>query len=578
MKQRQKVTHLWPLLLPFLLLWTVWAGYLGVTALTPAEWSDPTIAWAEEWADPRHFSLDDTGTRLVALLPYEGESDTSRPIAVSEKIGGLWQEPIILANNAFYSQDTWQWFPHTAYPVISGDGQTIAYAGYTGSTYAPYVAYRQNDGTWSQPISVTTGLDDVHYWLTLSGDGQTLAFSDYPFATTQHIYVVTRTVNSPSWSMPVRVTPLEGDFAGGWMPALGTDGQQLVYLRQGRVMWTTLLDGVWQPPQPLTNNEAETYEAEYPQISRDGRSVYYWLVKLVPIDTGYMRTEQDLYVLRRQGTIWGESEKVTAVPLVPSGILDGPAAANETATRFVYSRPITESDPLDGTMIINMADLELAEWGDDGWQGTRLLAANGFGNMNHWPRLTPDGLSLLFAGGTRYVGGSTQVNNALWEMSTAVSPPPRPLPSRTTAVVPPSGGSLFSEIDQTMYDFGENAFTQTVTVTHQYEPVLSSVPAGLASLNGFRVTAVDTLGEFVQPNRPVSITVSYGELPPGPTIPGTHRLYGFNNAEHSWYPIPTVEGGDDAETRTMSGQLAYFSRFAILGETNQQFLPFISRP
>lgn len=550
-------------------------SHFAVTALAPTDWSDETLVLSSGY--PHYASMSDDGQQVVALLPYSGENDNSRHVVLVAKLGGVWQAPVVLANNGRYSDDAMQWLPQRTHPVISGDGQTVVYVGYTGETFAPYMVTRQANGTWSPPTLIPTGLPNVHYWLSLSRDGHTLALSDYDLWDTQHIYVLTR--HGQSWSTPVRVTNSEGVISGGGMPSLSADGRRLVYLQNARATFTEQVAGVWQPPIQLTANQWSEYTVEFPQMSRDGRSIFYFLVKKEPTQTGYVVVAQDLYVLRRTAGVWGMPEKVTQTPTVPTLAYDGPAAANEQATRFIYTRPITEPDPFDPeVMTINKTSLEWAEWHETGWQQTVLVEATVYGDMNGWPLLTPKGQTLLLTGGKRQGENQMLYQAALWQKETAILPPVLPLPLRTTAVIPPTGGSLFSEIDQTSYSFGHNTFTQTVTITHDHEPVVPYVPTGWASLSGFRVTAVDTSGEFIQPNRPVSITVSYGELPPGPTIPGTHRLYGFNNAEHSWYPIPTAAVEDDAETRIMSGQLAYFSRFAILGETNQQFLPFISRP
>ena len=67
-------------------------------------WSTPTILYPEVWPDPLYFSVSDNGARLVALLPASGSDDNSRHIVTSELIGGVWQEPVVIAQNGAYSE------------------------------------------------------------------------------------------------------------------------------------------------------------------------------------------------------------------------------------------------------------------------------------------------------------------------------------------------------------------------------------------------------------------------------------------------------------------------------------------
>lgn len=549
----------------------VWSA----VAISSTNWSEETLVsipgdFSYISVNPLYASMSDDGTRAVALLPYSGDGDDNRYIVVSEKVGGVWQEQVVVATNGWYSHDSYQHMPQRTHPVISGDGQTIVYVGHTGETFAPYMITRQPDG-WSAPTLIATGLANVHYWISLSQDGHTLAVSSYVFLGTSHIYALTWSENG--WSPPLQVTPDEPPLRGGSRPSLSADGHKLAYTRNNQLIFTEWVEGSWLPPQQLTDYPHLDYErVEFPQMSGDGQAIYYWLVRHVPEGNALVRKSQDLYIMRRSGGEWQEAEKVTDVPTKPSHILDGPAAANETATRFIYTRPITEIDPFHGNPVIHAAQLEWSEWSEEGWQTTTLVPV-GHGGMNRWPRLSPDGLILLFKGGTRYTDDGQQMSGMLLQISTAVPPPPRPLPVSITGEIGPEGGSLFSEIDQTRYTFAPGTFSDFVHVTHTFQPP-AFAPAGLAaSGHGFVVTAVysDT-NQPAQPTLPVTVTIDYGLTGHGSAIPGTLQLWRLEGS--GWLPLP---GEDDQAGRQLTAQISHFSQFAVFGDTHQTFLPVVVR-
>lgn len=540
-------------------------------AISPTDWSEETLVSipGSIFGFPIHPSLSNDGTRAVGLLPYSGDGDDNRHIVVSEKVGGIWQEQVVVATNGWYSHDSYQHMARRTYPVISGDGQTIVYVGHTGENFvfAPYMITRQPNG-WSTPTRIPTGLADVHYWISLSQDGHTLALGSYVYLGTSHIYVLTR--SGDSWSEPVRVTLDEYPLAGGGRPSLSADGHKLAYIQNRHLIFTEWIEGSWLPPQQLTNYQRHE-SVEFPQMSGDGQAIYYWLVQHVSEGGAMVRKSQDLYVMRRSGGEWHEPEKVTDAPTIPSYGTDSPAAANETATRFIYTRPITRPDPILG-QIIYAAQLEWSEWSEEGWQTTTLVPV-GHGGMNRWPRLSPDGLILLFKGGTRYTEDSQEMSGMLLQISTAVPPPVRPLPVSVTGEIGSEGGTLFSEIDQTRYTFPPGTFSDSVSVTHTFQPP-AVAPAGLTtSGHGFVVTAVysDT-NQPAQPTLPVTVTIDYGLTGHGPAIPGTLQLWRLEGS--AWLPLPGV---DDPAGRQLTAQISHFSQFAVFGETYQTFLPVVVR-
>ena len=558
----------------------------AVAALSPgtgpaqvaADWSEPAVIWPETWPDPLRFSVNDDGTRIVALIPHGGGDDNSRPIVVSEFSGGAWQEPAVIAQNGAYSEAPMQYLPQQTHPLISGDGSTIAYVGYTGSTFGVYVADHLGSGVWSTPALLNTGFANTHYWISLSRDGNTLAVSDYPFLGTQHLYVLTR--QAGVWGAPVRVSLDSAPNPGGGMASLSEDGSKLTYIANAHVMFSEKIDGQWTLPQAVTDDDNLVYSAEYPQMSGDGRSIFYWLVTLVPDGSSNVRVAQNLYLARRASTTWGASQQVNGAPILPSFVTEGPAAADRRATRIVFTRPVTTTDPGDGHSYVYASHLEASEWTGNDWQEARLVAANGAGNYNKWPRLLPHGKTLIFDGGIRYAASSPPVYDALWQMRTDAAPAAPPLPTSTTGLIAPSGGSLFSEIDNTLYEFAAGTFTETVQFTHTVWSDPPPPPDGLVNISGigglghaFAATAFSAgADQLLQPTRPVTVTVDYSNTGPGIAISGTLSLWWLNLGQ--WTQVPSF---DDPLAGKVTATVDHFSQFAVFGETNRLFLPFVVR-
>jgi len=215
------------------------------------------------------------------------------------------------------------------------------------------------------------------------------------------------------------------------------------------------------------------------------------------------------------------------------------------------------------------------------WQTARLVEANGYGNYNKWPRLTPDGKTLVFDGGIRYRNDQA-VYNALWQMTTNVAPPFPPWAFSITGLIGANGGSLFSAFDNIRYLFGSGTFSDTVEFTHSFWSDPPPPPVGMAGIGGiggigglggaFAATLLGPGGLPVQPNRPVTVTVDYSGTNTGPTIPGSLSLWWLNSAD--WRPVPS---SDDPASGVLTATVNHFSEFAIFGETHKLLLPTVVR-
>jgi hypothetical protein len=177
-------------------------------------------------------------------------------------------------------------------------------------------------------------------------------------------------------------------------------------------------------------------------------------------------------------------------------------------------------------------------------------------------------MSLIFTSGA-----------AIKQMATDTPPTPLPLPTSTGALIGPAGGSLYSEIDQTRYDFAPGTFAETVQFTHTVWSNLPPPPAGQISIGGigglgrgFVGTLFGPGGLPVQPGLPVTITVDDSDVGHGAVIPGTLCLWWMD--VNGWVRLPSV---DEPAKEKLTATVDHFSHFALFGETNQVFLPAIAR-
>lgn len=150
------------------------------------------------------------------------------------------------------------------------------------------------------------------------------------------------------------------------------------------------------------------------------------------------------------------------------------------------------------------------------------------------------------------------------------------LPLETTELIPLGGGSLFSIIDQTAYEFAAGTFTDTVRFTHTYQPnPPPSAPEGRADIGyTFIATAVySSTGQPAQPTRPVTITIHYGDAGYGGAALSPLSLWRLGST--GWVEL---EGADDPVQQTLTALIDHLSQFAVFGEAGHRvFLPLVVR-
>lgn len=553
-----------PVLIAILAISLMVTTVVNAAPLQPAAWNDPVIIYEDVWPDTMRFDVNDAADRLVALVPSSGSNKYTRDIIATEKVGGAWQTPVAIAHNGLFSDESFQWLPQVTHPVLSGDGSTIAYVGWTGAsdgssgTNGAFIIDRQPDGSWGAPVLVNS-FANTHYWISLSADGNALALCDYPLWDMQKLYVMTR--SGGVWGTPVLI-------GEGGDPNLSEDGTQVVFIYNANLSYSQLDNGTWSAPVQLTSYPNDQFSVEYPQISADGQSLYYWVVTLVPDGTSLVRTEESLYVMRREGAAWGEPQKVNSDPVIPSGPTDGPAAADAHATRFIYTVPVRVYVPEGNYYLITSSNLKISEEVDGTWQESILVEQNAMMNYNQWPKLTPNGQTLTFdAGFNRNTPGGL-VYYTLWQVTTPDAPPPPVV----NIIIPPTGGTLISDLDGITYVFPPGAFQQDVRISHRQ---LSQPPGPPPPLlepfgSGFSVTArYIASGLPAQPSLPVNFTLTYDPANTGAAIPGTLALWRLDGS--TWAKV----GGTDDGQGTLSAELTHFSDYAVFGDTRHIFLPAI---
>lgn len=145
-----------------------------------------------------------------------------------------------------------------------------------------------------------------------------------------------------------------------------------------------------------------------------------------------------------------------------------------------------------------------------------------------------------------------------------------PLPS-VSAAIPPSGGTLASPADGISYTFAAGTFASTTVVTHTTHFADAIPPTGnLAGSQAFDLQARDSAtGQPVQPTKPYSVTIQYGEAQRGPAIESTLALYFWDGSQWVKEPSSTL----DITSHTISATPNDFALWAVLGETRRAFLP-----
>jgi hypothetical protein len=247
-------------------------------------------------------SISSDGTKVVFMTTsggMSGEVENDAKIKIVEYSGGTWSSPGDVAANGHYSYESFQWLPWHTEPVISGNGNTIAYAGYAydgaSSSAQIYLIDRQGDGSWGAPYKLNTGLENHDSIVSLSDDGNTVAYASRPFnifGSTPAMYVSVR--SEGVWGAKTAIS-LENS-GGAFNPSLSDDGARLVWVQNEKIVFSEKIVNGWTQPKIIAENKYGESVLEYPVISSDGTMAAYWQVNLVSSGSSMVRQSKDLYL------------------------------------------------------------------------------------------------------------------------------------------------------------------------------------------------------------------------------------------------------------------------------------------
>lgn len=528
--------------------------------LTPVQWSE-AISVSSGWET--YPSINSDGTRVVALDNDPNVSATGKRIVYFERTAAGWTGPQALANNGVMQATGF--LPQQTHPVISRDGRTVAYLGVTGQSYPnPYYGVYLIDrpAAWGTAYLLPTGLDP-HYYLALSGDGNAVVYGSYLFwDPVWPMYVSERT--SGGWGAPHQIS----DQNGGAIPTMSADGTAVVYLgTNSRLMFVEKIGDSWAAPVLLMDNNPDQTDLEYPTLSADGRSLFYWKVELESAGGYYIRKAQDLYVMRRQGTGWTAPMKVTATPVIPNTSIDAPAATDAHGTRVIYSRPRVEGDLIVGVV------LEMTEFVNGAWTAPTPVTDFLYYAYDKYPRLSEDGKRLIYEAAHYTYNGT----HGLREKTTVAAPPPLPQPTVVAGTVASAAVSFVA--GSTALIFPTNTFTSAVRLTYtQLAPAaaLSAdrlVPAGYE----FELSGVysDTgRAASIAPGGGYMISIDRSAVAPGLMSWTTLQIYRWDGV--GWTQEGITPMAETTGTRIVA-RADRLGRFAVLGNVRSLYLPLVRR-
>jgi photosystem II stability/assembly factor-like uncharacterized protein len=148
-------------------------------------------------------------------------------------------------------------------------------------------------------------------------------------------------------------------------------------------------------------------------------------------------------------------------------------------------------------------------------------------------------------------------------------------PISTSAIIPTGGGVFTSTFDNTSYAFANGTFTDTVIVTHTVR--FADIPS-FGEMVGightFDITAVySSTGQPAQPTQPYTIIIRYTDGEKGSVTENTLALYYWDG--NQW--VMETSSVVDTQNNTLTATPSHFSLWAVMGETQRVFLPFIRR-
>ena len=391
------------LLLTCIAMMTFMSGGIAMAA----SWGSSVNILGSDAGYPSRPDISSDGTKVVYLNDPAASTEKTKEIRFVEYSQGKWSSPVTLAANGVLPDMSGGMasYPEYTHPVISGNGNVIAYLGYNQDNIHEVYIIDRTDGVWGSPSLLSTGKGNLHYWIAISYDGNTIVFATYPYVWSEDalLFVITRT--DGAWGAPVQVS----DQAGAPISASMTpDATKIAWIQNYRLVFAEKIDGAWTTPNWLTAAEGGDvdgvytyYEAWYPKIVADGSAIFFWKTKI----SGSVLDGKDLYVIKRTGTVWDGPVKITPEPVVTDfTYLATPVAIDSTGTRVIYSKGIVSGD------VMNSSRLMITEYQDGSWT-TPVTLTSPSQYYDVRPKLTSDGNTVIYEGPDKYG------NTSIWSKS-----------------------------------------------------------------------------------------------------------------------------------------------------------------
>ena len=152
----------------------------------------------------------------------------------------------------------------------------------------------------------------------------------------------------------------------------------------------------------------------------------------------------------------------------------------------------------------------------------------------------------------------------------------RLLQDKVTSTILSSGGSLASTSGHAWFVFPRDVFAQTVDVTYRHLWTDHDTGSRTGIGHAFELSAVYAdAGRLAQPapERVYVAATYYTDAQVGPAIESTLAFYAWDGSR--WLKEPTSVV--DVAHNTVVGTLDHLGQWAILGETERVFLPFVTQ-
>jgi hypothetical protein len=384
-----------------LLLSIGFAGVAPASAMATGGWSQPVDISPD--MDYRVFPDANEDATRVVFLDYNqyGQPlplDNIRKIKVVEYQGGAWGSEILIGSNGHYAVDaSFEAMPKVTKPVISENGNTIAYLGYTGDInheYNIYYSDRSPGGTWSAPAVLPEGVMTTHNGeLSLSQDGNILIQDSHPTSWFEDTKTYVSTRVGGVWGNPVLV--YNGLYGFAYHLIFSVDGNRAAFVATYDLYLIQKTGDTWGAAVKIVDiDQAGNLEIEYPQFTADGKSIFYWEMYCAPISGGCERTNQNLKRIQDTGSGWSAPSQVAFSDIAGWGKFpNSPAAINASGTRAVF--PVAGHLTGDFLYSTNLVTTDLK---NGAWTTPALITLANDLDMYDHPLLSADGSRLVYVG------------------------------------------------------------------------------------------------------------------------------------------------------------------------------------